>query len=85
MNMKSVSSSQKAFLARYKNTLMYSNPTTWLVTVALGSIGMHTNLRPLACDTKVIWLDNLDEDVALKQAHLAQLQPGANFTFQELV
>jgi nucleoside-diphosphate-sugar epimerase len=66
---------------------MNTNPTTWLITGAAGFIGMHTSLRLLERDDKVIGLDNLNDyyDVFLKQARLAKLQPHASFTFTRLM
>ena len=58
----------------------------WLVTGAVGFIGMHTSLRLLARGDCVIGLDNLNDyyDVALKQARLACLLPYKNFSFHQL-
>ena len=59
-------------------------PKKWLITGAAGFIGMHTSLRLLARGDSVIALDNLDDDVTLKQARLARLLPHANFSFHKL-
>jgi UDP-glucuronate 4-epimerase len=57
-----------------------------LVTGAAGFIGYHVATALLARGDQVVGLDNLNDyyDVSLKHARLAQLQPHANFEFQQI-
>ncbi len=58
---------------------------TTIVTGAAGFIGYHVTQALLARGETVVGIDNLNTyyDVGLKRARLAQIEPGAAFTFVE--
>ena len=60
--------------------------TTYLVTGTAGFIGYHVSRKLLERGDSVVGLDNLNDyyDVQLKRDRLAELEPHAEFRFEQL-